>query len=715
MEEEKFVCAIDLGALQTVVVKASLRTVRADVCRNELGKETTPSVLSFSSQGARNFGEVAAQGKVTNRLCTVEDPWLLDEVFDGFSASSISSVGKFDEKGCLEVVVAGEEHVLSQVQILAMFLKHFSTFKSLGEEGEPVEQPVAVVLPDNFDLLRRHAVRDAAKIANINLVSLITRCEAAAMHFASRKSADELGESAAMIVDIGHKYASACVCKFKGKEVDIVSQDCVRGAGGAAIESKLFDALCLDLKERKGAELTPGSKGALRLQNQVRKLKESLSAVPHASVTCESLLEDEDVNFEFSRQRLEELCQTTIEEVKTLLKGVLDACEEETRSKVSEVEIIGGGIFAPFIRSAVDEAIHERKLQTRLDPISAVATGAALHLARLFEPEGAIVRPVFENLARVKTLSSEDGPRDEIQGLMTDSEIQQAAALEETFSKLDEKIARIHSAKNKLESKVLEARALASEGSKAKFSELIRKGGCREVAEKFENVLWEAPEDSSAEVFEKMLEEFEAELEPHVAEYNLRVAQDAAQRSKEMEEDAAKAAAEIEAGGGKQDYDDRPLRKEDRLRKVNLNKNEGNSLFKDGNYDAASKRYMRALQHCDKFIDLKAKEDEEEVAQIRKTLLLNSAQCFLKLEDWKSAKAKCEEALKIEPDSVKGLFRLAFAMENMKEFREARKHLKRGLELEPDDKALQKLLARVEAQIKREETKAKKMAQKMFG
>lgn len=75
----------------------------------------------------------------------------------------------------------------------------------------------------------------------------------------------------------------------------------------------------------------------------------------------------------------------------------------------------------------------------------------------------------------------------------------------------------------------------------------------------------------------------------------------------------------------------------------------------------------------------------------------------------------CDEAIAIDGDCVKALFRRATAREQKGQYDEAKADLKKAGELAPDDKAVPKLMTRVEAQIARQKAKEKKMYGKMFG
>mmetsp|Transcript_15003 Transcript_15003/g.29242 ORF Transcript_15003/g.29242 Transcript_15003/m.29242 type:complete len:209 (+) Transcript_15003:1856-2482(+) len=116
------------------------------------------------------------------------------------------------------------------------------------------------------------------------------------------------------------------------------------------------------------------------------------------------------------------------------------------------------------------------------------------------------------------------------------------------------------------------------------------------------------------------------------------------------------------------------------------------------------------------FFDL-GPDDEEEVKQIKLSLHLNLAQCCIKLEDWAETIKEANNALELDANSTKALFRLAFAQEKTKEFTSAKKNLTRAIKIAPEaeQKPLNALLNRVNVQIQREDAKRAMMAKRMFG
>ena len=128
----------------------------------------------------------------------------------------------------------------------------------------------------------------------------------------------------------------------------------------------------------------------------------------------------------------------------------------------------------------------------------------------------------------------------------------------------------------------------------------------------------------------------------------------------------------------------------------------------------AAARYAKALSHCAKFVDLNP-EDAKEVNDVKLTLNLNLALAYMKMENPDQALRYANDALVIDENHGKALYRRASVYYEKKNWEGASKDLKKALMSTPDDKALLKLLEKVDTQIKRQKLKEKKMAQKMFG
>jgi len=87
----------------------------------------------------------------------------------------------------------------------------------------------------------------------------------------------------------------------------------------------------------------------------------------------------------------------------------------------------------------------------------------------------------------------------------------------------------------------------------------------------------------------------------------------------------------------------------------------------------------------------------------------------LKLGAFSGAVGDSKAALDIEPTNVKGLFRLGQALSEQKEFDQAKNVLKKALEQEPNNKAVQAELAKVDQKVTAHKKKQQKVFSGMFG
>ncbi|XP_077294260.1 FK506-binding protein 59-like isoform X2 [Arctopsyche grandis] len=145
-------------------------------------------------------------------------------------------------------------------------------------------------------------------------------------------------------------------------------------------------------------------------------------------------------------------------------------------------------------------------------------------------------------------------------------------------------------------------------------------------------------------------------------------------------------------------------------------KDKGTEYFKSAKYVLAVKMYKNAVTYLSK-TDL---EGEGVSPDVRINLLLsvylNLALCYLKFTPVNSFEARDNaiEALKIEPNNVKGLFRKGQALQAMGECDEAIEAFQRVIEIEPENKAAVNQITICKSTIKQQNDKEKKLYANMF-
>ncbi|KAJ3088825.1 hypothetical protein HK102_007841 [Quaeritorhiza haematococci] len=165
---------------------------------------------------------------------------------------------------------------------------------------------------------------------------------------------------------------------------------------------------------------------------------------------------------------------------------------------------------------------------------------------------------------------------------------------------------------------------------------------------------------------------------------------------------------------GKQSWD---MSKEEKMEDAQKCRELGNALFKDGKARWAVRKYEKAVKYFQYDTDLSADQKETLNTTILLPCHLNLAACYSKpsLHDPSKILEHANQALGINKNSVKALYRRAQALSLRQEYEDAEKDLKRAIELQPKEPSLRVLLREVREKMKGLEEKEKKLFKKMFG
>lgn len=148
-------------------------------------------------------------------------------------------------------------------------------------------------------------------------------------------------------------------------------------------------------------------------------------------------------------------------------------------------------------------------------------------------------------------------------------------------------------------------------------------------------------------------------------------------------------------------------------------KDEGNKFWKDKDYLNASKSYSKALLAFNHLLRENLFKDEEQLIkmtnEIQLPCLLNLSACYLSLGyGYQNIVIHCTDALKIQENNVKALYRRAIALTNLDKFEEAKKDIEAALNIEPQNASLHRIDADLVKRKKAYKEKTKKIAKKVF-
>lgn len=125
------------------------------------------------------------------------------------------------------------------------------------------------------------------------------------------------------------------------------------------------------------------------------------------------------------------------------------------------------------------------------------------------------------------------------------------------------------------------------------------------------------------------------------------------------------------------------------LRILNRIKESGNFFYREKRFVEACRKYKKAFRYYHHFKDRTCmKEDLKKLQDIHFLNSLNSAVVELKLGNYQDVIFTCNEALKLDPKSVKALFRRGQAKSALKLYESALDDLKKAHKLSPENNAV---------------------------
>eukprot|EP00197_Chlamydomonas_leiostraca_P004432 CAMPEP_0202859602 /NCGR_PEP_ID=MMETSP1391-20130828/1645_1 /ASSEMBLY_ACC=CAM_ASM_000867 /TAXON_ID=1034604 /ORGANISM="Chlamydomonas leiostraca, Strain SAG 11-49" /LENGTH=376 /DNA_ID=CAMNT_0049538651 /DNA_START=34 /DNA_END=1161 /DNA_ORIENTATION=+ len=142
---------------------------------------------------------------------------------------------------------------------------------------------------------------------------------------------------------------------------------------------------------------------------------------------------------------------------------------------------------------------------------------------------------------------------------------------------------------------------------------------------------------------------------------------------------------------------------EERLERAEQRRLAGNELFAAGRYREAMGKYAVALSYLDEDFMMQLEGHYEDQANaVKVPIHLNMAACQLRIKDYHTAIYNCTEVLKLEPGSVKALFRRGTARHALGQTEGALADLTAAADKAPHDAAIARELAALRHTLKEE-------------
>lgn len=338
----------------------------------DTGAQTTPSIVGFTKNGDILVGAAAARQRVTNPKNTVY-------AIKRFMGRTIDEAKDEISKVPYEVVagpnnmcrVKINNKLYSPEEISAKIL---AKLKADAEAylGYTVEKCV-VTVPAYFDAAAKEATKNAATIAGMECVRVLSEPTAACLCYGLEKK--KTGKIA--IADIGCGTSDLSIIDIADGVFEVIGINGDNHLGGWDLDTAIANWMISEFKKDQGIDLSNDSMAMQRITEEAEKAKCALSTTPTYSINLPFITADstgpKHLVLELSKAKLEQLIMPLVDRLDSPIKALL----ADTNVSIDEVVLVGGSCRVPLIQDKIEKAFSKKpNKNANLDTV--VAEGAAI-------------------------------------------------------------------------------------------------------------------------------------------------------------------------------------------------------------------------------------------------------------------------------------------------------------------------------------------------
>ncbi|OYN93378.1 molecular chaperone DnaK [Enemella evansiae] len=343
------VYGIDLGTTYSAVALVN-ETGMAEIVKNFIGEDATPSVLYFEDDGSVVVGSQAKQTQVS-------DP-----------ENSCSLIKRH----------MGEEYPLefrgatyTPESISAIILKELVNSAN-SQNGLNINKAI-ITVPAYFGIQERAATRQAGEMAGLDVVGIIPEPVAAAISLGTRQ--EQL--QTLLVFDLGGGTFDTTVIKARSGEVDVVAIDGNRMLGGADWDRRLEDLFLQKFVTQCGLEDDDPSMDddfMIELKVKVEDQKKMLTVRPATKLRLS--YQGKTGTIEVTRAEFEAATADLVAQtVEITNRAIATAKDKDPGLEIDRLLLVGGSSRMPMIEESLRGAGFEPE---RTDFDLSVAKGASV-------------------------------------------------------------------------------------------------------------------------------------------------------------------------------------------------------------------------------------------------------------------------------------------------------------------------------------------------
>ncbi|WDM84876.1 Fe-S protein assembly chaperone HscA [Ehrlichia sp. JZT12] len=376
-ENNKITClafGIDLGTTNSLISMVDSNG-QVIIFSDEHGNSLIPSIVNYTANN-----EVQVGHNYSNSKCSISSiKRLMGKSIKDIKELSSDLLFHITDKGDgIHINKQDNTHV-TPVEVSAEILKKLC---QIVKDSTNLEvKKVVITVPAYFDEAARKATKDAAHLANLEVLRLLNEPTAAALAYGIEKS--ECENNIYIIYDLGGGTFDVSILKLHKGVFQVLATGGDANLGGDDIDYLLAKFVYNQyVQEYDISDVVFNKKILNDLIPDIKYAKEYLSEYNSGRFTFK--INDKLFSYEISRNDLNNIISDLLNKTLNILISTINSIELNI-DNIAKVILVGGATKMPIIKDMLNNIFHN-KVFCDVDPEKIVVIGAALQANYLSNP-----------------------------------------------------------------------------------------------------------------------------------------------------------------------------------------------------------------------------------------------------------------------------------------------------------------------------------------
>jgi molecular chaperone DnaK len=370
------IIGIDMGMTSVIAAWVPTTGEPPEVIPAERGQPALAASVTFREGGAPVVGRAAQDALTTDPQHTVTGvKRLLGRKIGSQAVKDLNARVGFaiveGEDGDASIEIRGRRYTPAEIAglLLAQARKFART-----TTGRAVKRCV-IAVPAYFSNVQKDAVREAGRIAGLEVVKLVHEPTAVALAYGYNKT----GDARIVIIDMGGVRLDVSVMEITGNVFDVVATGGDAYLGGANLDARLTEWILASVQKKYGRDLRGEPTLLMKVRTAAEQAKRELSrfrAVDLQIPLAVGAKGADIAQIRLTREVVEQLGEDIAQRVVGLVDHVLSE-RGLVPEDVDDVILVGGATRTPLLRNRITQAFGKEP-RSSLAPEEVIALGAAL-------------------------------------------------------------------------------------------------------------------------------------------------------------------------------------------------------------------------------------------------------------------------------------------------------------------------------------------------